>query len=354
MRPRHLETVHARASADPAARGRAAAVGTASSALATAVGAHGRLVAERHHERRTAHARDSCDVVDDQDLQLHSGRLQWAMAGSSFIVPACLAICRTLQRRFDKVVTTRRGAACSCNGIKAATPLSPAMKTANRPLPDTAVSSDPEPAAARAAPVGCGGGAHLRVPRCCQACARSGCWCCRLLLRARCRCWPLVGLLAMRLHDGGPALYWQQRVGRDGRRVRVPEVPLDAHACGGREPCRCSQASNQHGAQGADLQDEAAIRASRRSAGSCAAPASTSCPSCGACCAATMSLVGPRPALAQRGRALRACRIDERLAGDAGADLHLAGQWAFRGAVPAAARRWTWTTSASRLGCGPM
>lgn len=56
----------------------------------------------------------------------------------------------------------------------------------------------------------------------------------------------LVGLL-VRLHDGGPALYWQQRVGRDGRVFAFPKFrSMRLHA--DREHAALA-ASNQHGSE---------------------------------------------------------------------------------------------------------
>lgn len=61
---------------------------------------------------------------------------------------------------------------------------------------------------------------------------------------------PLFALLALaiKLHDGGPVLFWQQRVGRDGKVFSFPKfrsMVVDAEAV----RARLLQA-NQHGAEG--------------------------------------------------------------------------------------------------------
>jgi lipopolysaccharide/colanic/teichoic acid biosynthesis glycosyltransferase len=57
-----------------------------------------------------------------------------------------------------------------------------------------------------------------------------------------------VVAIAIRLHDGGPVLFWQRRVGRDGREFAFPKfrsMRVDAEAMKAK-----IEAANQHGADG--------------------------------------------------------------------------------------------------------
>jgi len=54
--------------------------------------------------------------------------------------------------------------------------------------------------------------------------------------------------IAIRLHDGGPVLFWQRRVGRDGREFAFPKF---RSMCVDAEAVRAKiEAANQHGADG--------------------------------------------------------------------------------------------------------
>lgn len=107
---------------------------------------------------------------------------------------------------------------------------------------------------------------------------------------------PLFGAvaLAIRLHDGGPVLFWQRRVGRDGREFDFPKfrsMCVDAEVV--RQ--RLLQA-NQHGAEGVTFKMKRDPRITpvgrliRRIS-------IDELPQLWCVLAGTMSLVGPRPPL---------------------------------------------------------
>jgi lipopolysaccharide/colanic/teichoic acid biosynthesis glycosyltransferase len=100
--------------------------------------------------------------------------------------------------------------------------------------------------------------------------------------------------LAIRLHDGGPALFWQRRVGRDGAEFDFPKfrsMRLDAEAV--RQQLL---AANQHGAQGVTFKMKRDPRITpigrliRRTS-------IDELPQLWCVLRGTMSLVGPRPPL---------------------------------------------------------
>ena len=83
------------------------------------------------------------------------------------------------------------------------------------------------------------------------------------------------------------------RVGRDGVEFEILKfrtMVVDAEA-------RLAELAAANERTRSAVQDGRTTRGSRASGGSCGPPASTSCRSCSTCSAATMSLVGPRPAL---------------------------------------------------------
>ena len=88
--------------------------------------------------------------------------------------------------------------------------------------------------------------------------------------------------LAMKLEDGGPVLFRQTRVGKDGgdfELLKLRSMVVDAER------------------QGPGTRSTGATRASRASGASSAARPSTSCRSCGTSSAATCRVIGPRPTL---------------------------------------------------------
>ena len=89
--------------------------------------------------------------------------------------------------------------------------------------------------------------------------------------------------LAIKLEDGGPVLFRQNRVGKDGEGLRARQAPLD----GRRARSTWARATPS----------TAATRASPGSAGSSAGRRSTSCRSSGTSSAATCRVIGPRPTL---------------------------------------------------------
>ena len=90
---------------------------------------------------------------------------------------------------------------------------------------------------------------------------------------------------------GRPILFSQDRIGYRGRRFRMHKFrSMVNDAEQQREVLAAPERDGRPG-----VQDRGTTRASRRSAASSARTASTSCRSCSTCCAATMSLVGPRP-----------------------------------------------------------
>lgn len=107
---------------------------------------------------------------------------------------------------------------------------------------------------------------------------------------------PLFALLALaiRLHDGGPVLFWQRRVGRDGVEFDFPKfrsMRVDAEAVRAR-----LMAANQHGEQGVTFKMKRDPRITP--VGRFIRRASLDeLPQLWCVLRGTMSLVGPRPPL---------------------------------------------------------
>ena len=103
----------------------------------------------------------------------------------------------------------------------------------------------------------------------------------------------LVVAILIKLDSDGPVIFRQSRVGRDGRAFEMWKFRTMLRARTGSRG-RCASARTPRWA----CSRSATIPASRASDTGCGAPPSTSCRSSSMSCAVEMSLVGPRPLVA--------------------------------------------------------